>query len=294
MQKDLPLGVVGNGGDDFNDRGSIFGPTQPATECGYTVDADTDAREVGPDQFLVQDPRCGRSDNFPAISGKCPANQTPQEYADAYFFKPINTDINFCGCAECLGTGGWLPNVGVCYDEGDPKVTLDKQKELFLKLATDATAQAQWNDPVLSAKKPTFYNEFVFKDTAADLEKQIAAIVWAHTGPFFNDIRDCPNNGGAYTCELCEIQREFCKGGKRPDKPLIEIANLQYVGVGGCTSNDPSYDLITSYKDVVDKGGYDADTIFRELSWDEVCGPGKDFKSGFRPPFRALCKRNGQ
>ena len=79
-----------------------------------------------------------------------------------------------------------------------------------------------------------------------------------------------------------------------PDKPLIEIANIAYFGVGGCASSDPSYNLITSYKDVVDNGGYDADTIFRELSWDEVCGPGKDIKSEGRPPFRALCKRNGQ
>ena len=74
---------------------------------------------------------------------------------------------------------------------------------------------------------------------------------------------------------------------------LIEIANIAYFGVGGCTSNDPSYDLITSYKDV-DNGGYDANMIFKELSWEDVCGPGKDTKSGFRPPFRAECKRNGQ
>lgn len=279
IRKDLPQGLLGTFNDQFNNKGVIFEPKdRPATACGYTFDADTDGRAFGPDQN-----RCGRSNEFPLLSDKCPnfpAFQTPQEYADMYFFKPINTN-----------SGDWAPNVGQCYDKGDPRVTLDKQKEVFLKIATDATAKDQWNDPVLSLKKPSFYNEFVLKDKPTD--PQIAAYVWAHAGPFFNDIKDCPNNGGTYTCELCAIQMEFCRNGQRPDKPLIEIAN-QFFGVGGCVSNDPSYDMITAYEDVVAKGGYDADMIFRELSWDDVCGPGKEIKSGLRPPFRALCKRNGQ
>ena len=194
----------------------IFGPTQPAIKCGFAFDSDSDGRlDSGPDKS-----RCGRSNEFPATSGQCPnfpAFQTPQEYADEYFFKPINTDINYCGCGECLGTGGWVPNVGQCYDKGDARVTLDKQKEVFLKIATDATGKDKWNDPIIGAKKPSLYNEFVLKDFGTT--DPIAAYVWAHTGPFFNDIRDCPKNGGTYTCELCKIQRELCKGGKLPDKP---------------------------------------------------------------------------
>ena len=279
LRKDLPLGLIGNFNDQFNQKGLIFGPTQPAIKCGFTFDSDSDGRLFfGPDQN-----RCGRSNEFPATSGQCPNSpkfQTSQEYADEYFFEPTDA------------SGVWAPNVGQCYDKGDARVTLDKQKELFLKIATDATAQAQWNDPVTGADKPSLYNEFVLKDFGTT--DPVSAYVWAHAGPFFNDIRDCPNNGGTYTCELCKLQRELCKGGKLPDKPLIEIANVQYLDVGGCPSNDPSYNLITSYKDVVANGGYDADMIFKELSWDEVCGPGKDVKSGFRPPFRALCKRNGQ
>jgi len=173
--------LIANFKDNFNQKGVIFGPTQPAIECGYTFDSDSDTRQFGPDQFLVQQPRCGRSDIFPAISGKCPANQTPQEYADEYFFKPVNTDINYCGCGECR-TGDWAPNVGQCYDEGDPQLTLEKQKEVFLKIATDATGKDKWNDPVIGAKKPSLYNEFVLKDFTT--EPQIAAYTWVHAGPF--------------------------------------------------------------------------------------------------------------
>lgn len=67
-------------------------------------------------------------------------------------------------------------------------------------------------------------------------------------------------------------------------KPLVEIANQNIAGKDGKLT----YENIASYKERVDQGGYNADEIFRTLSWEDVCG----FTLG--NSFLNVCQQNGQ
>ena len=258
MRYDLPQGLYGLPAEG-NNMGVLFGPSESLpTNCSYPVDASTGFR-IGED--TPDNSRCGRGvlGNGTVVldSGECPAGQTPDQYADAYYFQPR--------------VPVWRPDVGTCH-QNVPQETLAAQKALFLKIATEVDGEELWNGPsTRGGRPPSAYNEFVFESKPS----KFAAYIWAHEGPF-EDIRDCPKRVSVSElkfgrCKLCELGKQLCQDNSdpRPDKPLIEIAqqNIASLNFGKLT-----YDNITSYKDVVENGGYDADLIFRELSWEDVCG----------------------
>ena len=264
MQKEIPQGLFG----DNNNIGVLFSPSElPATNCSYAFDANTGNR-VGEDS--PDDSRCGRGyfRNDTVIipgSGKCPDDQTADQYADAYYFQPIDPNP----------TPRWRLDLGMCH-QNNPQETLAAQKALLFKIATEADGEVLYNDRITRfGTRPSTYNEFIFESRPS----VFSAYVWAHEGPFFDDIRDCPVNFAK--CRLCTL-RELCPSGSpRPNKPLVEIAQQQ---MQGDNFRSLTYDNITSYKDAVDNnGGYDADMIFRELSWEDVCG------EGLSPSFSDAC-----
>ena len=266
MRYDLPQGVYG---DHLvrNNIGVLFSPSElPATNCSYTIDASTSSRLLEGDKS-----RCGRGvldGTLVLDSGECPDDQTSDQYADAYYFQPRGI------------RNEWRPDLGTCH-QNDPQETLAAQKALFLKIATEVDGEELWNDLTITRKgaPPSAYNEFVLKDILT--VEDITAYVWAHGGAFYEDIRECPQLLND-DCRLCTLRKQLCSDvtGPRPNNPLVEIANQNIANFYGRLT----YENITSYKDIIDNnGGYDADMIFRELSWEDVCG------EGLSPSFSDAC-----
>jgi len=248
IRSTLPQGLINSPFPTtmFDDGlGVIFSPTQlPPMQCGYIGDAGTDERlKDGPDLS-----RCGATKQYPTSSGACPLAETAQSYVERYYFEP----------SKDVGYPRWELLTGQCYVKTYEDV-LDRQQGMWDKLRADATEQ-QWNEGKLgeSSSGPTNYNEMVLQGVP-----DIFAYFWSHDGDFITPMEYVPGNSG--TSAICCIAIQFCP--TPPQQPLIQIAQQYISGAKSMPWSD-----FTAYKNVMStSGGYDANSIFKELPWSEVC-----------------------
>ncbi|KAL7550852.1 hypothetical protein ACHAWF_014049, partial [Thalassiosira exigua] len=173
MQKMLPQGLAGgfffpSGKREFQDGsiGVIFpsSPSLPTTTCSYTVDAATFRRESHSGS------RCGLhgSYDWEAGGGECPANQTAEEYAEEFYFKPLTYSYG-------PEKPSWPFRSATCH-QTDPMDTLAAQVAFYLLLALNST-EDEWNLYTQMGGPQCTYNEMVLVD-----KPQIEAFFWAHSG----------------------------------------------------------------------------------------------------------------
>jgi len=264
MRKSLRQGLYnGPGSSPFDDNmGVIFPPAaadHPKAICAYTIDSGTQHRK----NTAGDQDRCGKYPNSNAtiqdVSGACASNgvSTPEEYANFYYLSPVTPAGSVPGI-------NWQVQKANCHFNTSSEA-IDSQQALWQKLAEEISEE-DFNK-LLSG--PSFYNEIVLADSPEYVNglPPIVAYFWGHDGDFMSpaDYDASTSNDGKSA--ICCIAQQFCPS--PPDVPLIEIAQ-QVINTG--FDRQQTFEQLQAYKDAVDvDGGYDADKIFREVPWEELC-----------------------
>jgi len=262
LQKLLPRGLYGF-------TGAIFSPSMmPESLCGYTIDADSNNRYD--DSDMVND-RCGKSREYIGgkssligESGACPADQTPEEYAQFYF---NNDNIMEHTCHH-----------------SDVSKTLNAQVALFTKIEASGT-----NFPSSDQYPISFFNEFVLSQGQ---NLTAAAYFWVRLGSTTTNLKDYVQN--AYSSSgsssqrfaskaICCIAGQKCKE-PEPRLPLIQISNYFIPTSNMDIDGYADFNDVKTWKTAYESGGWDAANIFTEVNWNEICSD--DFlKDACKSPF---------
>jgi len=232
----LPQGMYG--GPPTNQLpdavGTIVNPDVTLQDvCSFIADAATDQREKATGKL------CGPT--LPAFpeSGECDPAWTAEDYANAYYFEPI------------VGHS-WKARPAACsFPTGDLQKMLAAERALWDK-TTVPTNEATWTTYAKRGSSVTGYNEVVVDSFTID---DVASYFWAHEGDF--------RAPGATDQALCRFAAKLCVESKK--LPLIEMAS-QYPHTGPF-----DWSRVSAWRAAVANGGYNADDIFREMSWDDVC-----------------------
>jgi len=207
---DLPLAlytpVRANASDEM---GIIFAPSRTHVVCAYPVNSNSIER-ISPANESAKDP-CGVS---PSIwtdgmnSGEC-SFTTAEEYADAYYFKPL---------VPLLGMRLWTLEMATCHFKSVP-LMLDAQRLLLLRSMNtpQGTTENDWlNNATKIGFGLTAFNEVMHAPFEAS---SVGGIFWAHSGPF-----RAPHAKEYGACQIAEYLRSLPPGA-RPF-PLFELAEV--------------------------------------------------------------------
>ncbi|CAE7322772.1 unnamed protein product [Symbiodinium natans] len=271
LRRDLPLALY-----VFKKRADVMGqilqPGKVGVRCAYPFDGNSNTRQ---DDEGHRD-KCGKTKPMVAseagikMSGSC-SFSSAEEFAQAYFNKPQNTDFST--------SGWWELDSASCHFQNVPDA-IAAQKAL-LKLSRSLppdTTSAEW---LRNASRVGFaltaFNEVI---TAPFGNSEVAALFWAHAGPF----RD-PVANDTSACSLADFLSKARDLGK-DTYPIVEIAGAAlerpFPGCDTKTEDPPSsvpgiyatnptclQSFLGEWEETLQGGGYSPAKHFRTLGADQ-------------------------